>query len=166
MPRSSWRRTTSVTASGSCCVSARSSFASHAAIKASGRGRLPAWLVKMWSELAFMILPVAVILPDRQVGLTGPSSKESPYFPFYLQEFNRGGSSSTSGTPDFRRLGKQRNGGMGAHLGHLGRINMSGSAIGYCCICQYYFLNIFKKMTTRLPSGSDGLMGPHKCSGS
>src|SRR5262249_14407590 len=124
-----WRRTASVTAAGSCCVSVRSSFASHAAIKASGRGRLPAWLVKMGSELAFMILPVAVILADLQVGLTGPSSKEARCFCCYLQEINSGGSSSTTGTPDFRRPSEQRNGGMGAHLGHLGRINMSGSAI-------------------------------------
>src|SRR5262249_46637704 len=153
MPRSCWRRTTSVTAAGSCCVSARSSFASHAAIKASGRGRLPAWLVWMWSELAFMILPVAVILPDLQGGLTGPSSKESRCFRCYLQEIYSGGSSSTAGILDFRQPGEQKNGGIGSPFGaprqdkHVGKRDLiTGIAVYVNTI-----FSIYLEMTTRLP---------------
>src|SRR6266851_1486377 len=63
MPAATWRRTTSLTAAVSDFWNAASSTlpASRwwlASMSASGRGRLPAWLVRMRSLLAFMSSPL------------------------------------------------------------------------------------------------------------
>src|SRR5215831_10686267 len=65
MPRSFCCRTTSITAARSCAWKACSSLASPAArarfasIRCSGRGRLPAWLVRM----CVLLLLMALLLP-------------------------------------------------------------------------------------------------------
>src|SRR5258707_6847264 len=63
MPAATWRRTTSPTATASDFWKAASSTlpASRwwlASIRASGRGRLPAWLVRMRSLLRLMSAPL------------------------------------------------------------------------------------------------------------
>jgi hypothetical protein len=57
-----------------------------------------------------MILPVAVVLLDPQVGLTGPSSKGARCFCCYLQEIYSDGFSSAAGIVDLSRPGEQKTG--------------------------------------------------------
>src|SRR3954453_19825254 len=58
MPISFCRRTTSATDDVSFAASAGSSLLPHASMRSSGRGRLPAWLVRIWSELVFTVPPL------------------------------------------------------------------------------------------------------------
>jgi hypothetical protein len=57
-----------------------------------------------------MILPVAVILLDQQIGLIGPLPKGARCFRCYLQEINSGGFSSAAGIFDLSRPGEQKTG--------------------------------------------------------